>query len=183
MSRKYKFHEEQGAYFISFSVVYWIDVFTREQYFNEIINSLDYCRKNKGMEIYAYCIMPSHIHLIFRAKNNNSSEIIRDFKTFTSKKMIKTIEENPQESRKEWLLWMFKRAGRKNSNVKNYQFWQQDNHPIIIWSLSVFEEKLHYVHQNPVKSGFVENAWEWKYSSAKNYCDDISAVLEIDINR
>jgi hypothetical protein len=104
MSRKYKFYTERGAYFISFSVVNWIDVFTRELYFNEIISSLDYCRKNKEMEIYGYCIMPSHIHLIFRAKNNNPSDIIRDFKTFTSKKIVRLIEENPQESRKEWLL-------------------------------------------------------------------------------
>ena len=182
MSRKYKFYTERGAYFISFSVINWIDVFTRELYLNEIISSLDYCRKNKEMEIYGYCIMPSHIHLIFRAKNNNPSDIIRDFKTFTSKKIVRLIEENPQESRKEWLLWMFRRAAAKRSNVKDYQFWQRDNHPIEIWSLSVFGEKLNYIHQNPVKSGFVENAWEWKYSSAKNYCDDMSAVLEIDIN-
>jgi len=160
MSRKYKFYEAQGAYFISFSVVNWIDVFTHELYFIEIIKSLDYCRKNKGMQIYAYCIMPSHIHMIFRAENNNPSDIIRDFKTFTSKRIVQMIEKNPQESRKEWLLWMFKRAGEKHSNVKTYQFWQQDNHPIAIWSLSVFEEKLNYIHQNPVKSGFVEYPWE-----------------------
>ena len=72
--------------------------------------------------------MPSHIHLIFRAKNNNPSDIIRDFKTFTSKKIVRLIEENPQESRKEWLLWMFRRAAAKRSNVKDYQFW----HKIII---------------------------------------------------
>jgi putative transposase len=62
MSRKYKFAEKEGAYFISFATVYWIDVFTREVYFNTIIESLDFCKKNKGMEIYGYCIMPSHIH-------------------------------------------------------------------------------------------------------------------------
>ena len=95
MSRKYKFYEDQVAYFISVSVVYWIDVFTREMYFNEIINSLNYCRENKGMEIYAYCIMPSHIHLIFRAKYNNPSDVIRDFKTFTSKKNCKNDRRKP----------------------------------------------------------------------------------------
>ncbi len=67
MSRKYKFGEKEGAYFISFATVYWIDVFTRVDYFDTIIESLDLCRKNKGMEIYGYCIMPSHIHLIFRS--------------------------------------------------------------------------------------------------------------------
>ena len=127
MSRKYKFGESTGAYFISFATVYWIDVFTRDMYFSVITASLDYCRKNKGMEIYGYCIMPSHIHLIFRSAEANPSGLIRDFKGFTSRKMVKIIEENVQESRKEWLLCMFEKAGKKNSNVKNRQFWQQNN--------------------------------------------------------
>lgn len=67
MSRKYKFHEKDGAYFISFATVFWIDVFTRKVYFDMIIDSMDYCRKNKGMIIFGYCIMPNHIHLIFRS--------------------------------------------------------------------------------------------------------------------
>ncbi|MDI5898951.1 REP-associated tyrosine transposase [Flavobacterium yafengii] len=182
MSRKYKFAEKSGAYFISFAVVNWIDVFTRDNYFWCIIESLDFCRKNKGMEIYGYCIMPSHIHLIFRSSLNDPSGLIRDFKGYTSKKIVKTIEENPQESRKEWMLWMFERAGKKNSNVANRQFWQQHNNPIEIWSLNVFEQKLDYIHNNPVETGFVTDAVDWKYSSARNYgCDD-QTVLEIDRN-
>lgn len=182
MSRKYKFGESTGAYFISFATVYWIDVFTRDIYFSIIIESLDYCRKNKGMEIYGYCIMPSHVHLIFRSAEADPSGLIRDFKGFTSRKMLKTIEENIQESRKEWLLWMFKKAGSRNSNVKEHQFWQQNNQPIELWSLRVFEQKLNYIHQNPVESGFVMEPWEWKYSSAKNYCDDFEGILKIDVN-
>lgn len=182
MSRKYKFGEKTGAYFISFATVYWIDVFTREEYFQNIIESLDYCRKHKSMELYAYCIMPSHIHLIFRSGNADPSGLIRDFKGFTSRKMLKAIEENPQESRKEWMLWMFERAGKKNSNVKFRQFWQQNNMPIEIWSLKVFEQKLNYIHQNPVEAGFVTNPIDWKYSSARNYGDNDQTILEIDIN-
>lgn len=183
MSRKYKFQEKNGAYFISFATVYWIDLFTRIQYFDIIIKALDYCRTNKGMEIFGYCIMPSHIHLIFRSADGKPSELIRDFKGFTSRQIIKAIQENNQESRKEWMLWMFAKAGEKNSNVKNYQLWQQHNQPIQIWSLKVFEQKLNYIHQNPVKSGFVTEPWEWKYSSARNYCDDFEGILKIDINR
>src|SRR5690606_25904397 len=110
----------------------------RDEYFSVITESLDYCRRNKGMEIYGYCIMPSHIHLIFRSEEADPSGLIRDFKGFTSRRMLSTIEENPQESRKEWMLWMFERAGNKNSNVKHRQFWQQHNNPIEIWSLKVF---------------------------------------------
>ena len=136
MSRKYKFKNEKGAYFISFAVVNWIDVFTRDIYFSCITESLDYCRKYKEMEIYGYCIMPSHVHLIFRSLNDDPSGLIRDFKGFTSKEIMKLIEENQQESRKEWLLWMFERAGKKNSNITKRQFWQQNNKPIEIWSPS-----------------------------------------------
>lgn len=182
MSRKYKFHEKEGAYFISFATVFWIDLFTRIEYFDIVIASLDYCRKNKGMLIFGYCIMPSHIHLIFRSSDGKPSELIRDFKGFTSRKLIESIKENNQESRKEWILWMMKKAGEKNSNVKNYQLWQQNNNPIEIFSLNVFEQKLNYIHQNPVESGFVIEPWEWKYSSARNYCDDFDEILEIDIN-
>lgn len=126
--------------------------------------------------------MPSHIHLIFRSAEADPSGLIRDFKGFTSRKMLKTIEENTQESRKEWLLWMFQKAGKKNSNVKNRQFWQQNNKPIELWSLKVFEQKLNYIHNNPVISGFVTNPVDWKYSSARNYGNNDNTILEIDKN-
>jgi len=99
MSRKYKFADKSGAYFISFATVNWIDVFTRDAYFWCIVASLDFCRKNKGMELYGYCIMPSHVHLIFRSALNDPSGLIRDFKGFTSKKIVKIIDDNPHESR------------------------------------------------------------------------------------
>ena len=134
MIRKYKFCNKEGLYFVSFATVYWIDVFIRDLYFYTLVESLDYCRKNKGMEIFGWCIMPSHVHLVFRAKENNPGAILGHFKTFTSKKMQKIIQENLQESRREWILWMMEKAGSKNSNVKNKQFWQQDSHPIELWS-------------------------------------------------
>jgi putative transposase len=182
MSRKYKFHEKNGAYFVSFAIINWIDVFTRDLYCAIMTESLDYCRKNKGMEIYGYCIMPSHIHLIFRSALGDPSGLMRDLKGFTSRKIMKTIQDNPQESRKEWILWMFERAGKKNSNVKDKQFWQQNNQPIEIWSLKVFEQKLNYIHNNPVESGFVTDPIDWKYSSARNYGNNDHTILEIDLN-
>ena len=182
MSRKYKFGEKEGAYFVSFATVNWIDVFTRVDYFDTIITSLDYCRKNKGMELYGYCIMPSHVHLIFRSSLGDPSGLMRDFKGYTSRKMLKTIEENAQESRREWMLWMFERAGKKNSNVQNRQFWQQHNNPIEIWSLKVFEQKLNYIHYNPVEAGFVTDPIELTYSRARNYGNDDHTILEIDLN-
>jgi hypothetical protein len=96
--------------------------------------------------------------------------------------MLEAIQENNRESRKEWLLWMFRLAGKRNSNIERFQFWQQHNKPIEIWSLKVFEQKLNYIHQNPIESGFVTEPYEWKYSSARNYYNDDHEILEIDLN-
>ncbi|VEH20267.1 Transposase and inactivated derivatives [Chryseobacterium nakagawai] len=100
--KEYYFHEKDGAYFISFATAFWIDVFTRMEYF--VINALDYCRKNKGMSIFGYCIMPNHIHLLFRSEKGEPSELIRDFKGFIARKLLEAIEENTQESRKDWFV-------------------------------------------------------------------------------
>jgi putative transposase len=180
MSRKYKFHNKEGLYFVSFAVVYWIDVFTREEYFAILTDSLDYCRKNKGMEIYAWCIMPSHVHLIFRARDNNPSTLLKELKTYTSKQLQKAIAEHNQESRKEWMLWLMERAGLKNSNVKHRQFWQQHNKPIELWSTAVIDQKIDYIHNNPVEAGFVSEPEHWKYSSAIDFSGG-KGLLEIDI--
>ena len=180
LSRKYKFHNKEGLYFVSFATVYWLDVFVREQYFSVITESLEYCCKHKGMCLFAYCIMSSHLHLIFNDANSNPGKLLKEFKVYSSKQIQKMIEENPQESRKEWLLWMMERAGKMNSNVKCRQFWQQHNKPIELWSNKVISQKLEYIHNNPVEAGFVEEAHHWKYSSAKNYAGE-KGQLEIEL--
>lgn len=169
MSRKYKFQNKEGLYFVSFATVYWLDVFVRDEYFDTVIKSLDHCSKHKGMAIYCYCIMTSHIHLIFRAKNADPSELMKSLKVYTSKQLQKQICENNTESRREWLGWMMRRAGLKNSNVNNSQFWQQHNKPIELWSNTVIKQKVDYIHNNPVVSGFVNEPEHWKYSSAIDY--------------
>ena len=145
MSRKYKFHNPTAAYFVSFATVYWIDVFTREVYFKVLADSVAFCRKEKGMELFAYCFMPSHIHFIFRDKNENPSALLRDFKKYTAKKLLEAIQNHPQESRREWLLWMFENAAKKKGNVSKYQFWQHHNQPIELWSPKVIKQKLDYI--------------------------------------
>ncbi len=179
MSRNYKFHNPSGLYFVSFATVNWIDLFTRQVYFDVLEESITYCRAKKGMELYAYCFMPSHVHLMFRSAKDEPSELLRDFKKYTSRKLIEAISNNPQESRKGWMLWMFERAGNKNATTSKYQFWQQHNQPIELWSPKVIKQKLDYIHNNPVESGFVTDLVDWKYSSARNFQDD-HTVLEID---
>src|SRR5476651_2102105 len=130
MSRNYKFHNPEGLYFVSFATVFWIDVFVRRMYFDCLVENLNHSVDEKGMEIYAWCIMPSHVHLVFKSTKSKPEDMIRILKSYTSRKLIELIATNTQESRREWLLNSFKKAGAANSNNTKNQFWQQNNHPI-----------------------------------------------------
>lgn len=170
LSTKYKFLDPSGTYFVTFTVVEWVDVFTRELYRKIIIESLSHCIKNKGMILHAWCLMTNHVHLIFSAEIPGShSSILRDLKKFTSKEIIQAIECNPKESRKKWMLPIFIKYTSKKNNTLSHQFWQYENHPIEIYSPRIIQRKLNYLHQNPVVAGFVEKAEHYIYSSARDY--------------
>lgn len=170
MSRNYKFHNPDAAYFVSFAVVDWLDVFTRNEYKNILIDSLSFCQREKGMEIYAWCIMTNHVHLVFRSTTSYKPELLLgDYKRFTSRAIVKAIEQNPNESRKDDLLRTFRLEGSKASNVTNFQFWRHDNRPIELWSNYVIFQKINYTHQNPVKAGYVIHPEDYLYSSAIDY--------------
>jgi putative transposase len=170
MPSKYKIQNHQDIYFITFAVVEWVDALSRRQYKDIVVNSLQYCQKQKGLILYAWIIMNNHVHLIASAeKEFNLSNILRDMKKFTSKKLILTIEENLQESRRKWMLWIFSSNGKKNSNNEKYQFWQQDNHPVCLSDNEMQDQRLNYLHNNPVIEGIVEEPEHYLYSSARDY--------------
>ncbi len=154
------------AYFITLTVVGWIDVFNRDIYINLIYENLEYCRKNKGLELYAYVIMPSHIHLIARQKEGKLNEWARDFKSFTAKKLLETISKNEQESRREWLLYLFKYFANNSRQNKENMFWQKTSHPVEILNDEIFQQKRKYIHLNPVHAGIVSNETCYTHSSA-----------------
>src|SRR5690554_2396261 len=184
MSRKYKFHNPEGLYFVSFAVVDWLDVFTRNEYKDILISSLSFCQKNKGMEIIAWCIMTNHVHLIFRSvKGQHPALLLGDFKRFTSKAVVKAIQQNPRERRKEFLLEQFRKAAAKSSNVKEYQFWRHDNKPVELWSNKVIKQKIDYVHNNPVEAGLVYKAEDYVYSSATDYADEKGLLDDAEVFR
>ena len=167
MSKKYKFKDNGKLYFVTFTIVHWIDLFIRNEYKEILLNSIKFCQKNKELDIYGWCIMTSHIHLIIGTRGNAMSNITRDLKRHTSEELHKAIERNNTESRKEWIVWMMERAGRFN-NVK-FQLWQPESHPIELSNNEIAHQKLSYIHNNPVEAGFVVKAEEWLYSSATDY--------------
>jgi len=171
MSRKYKFGDSSKLYFISFAVVYWIDLFIRKEYKDIVLESWRYCQKQKDLDIYGWCIMTSHIHMIIGSRGRPLDKIVGEMKSYTSRNFRQAIMENIQESRKEWLLDMMQRAGSNNSNNKDWQLWQQHNKPIEILNSDMFYQKLDYIHKNPVETGIVEKEEDYLYSSARDFYD------------
>ncbi|RYY49205.1 MAG: transposase [Chitinophagaceae bacterium] len=180
MSSKYKPGDDAIPHFITFSVVGWVDVFTRELYREIILESMAYCQQQKGMILHAWVIMSNHVHLILSSMTNEIHHIVRDFKKYTSKKIIATVENNPEESRKEWMMNMFRYAASGNNNNKEFQFWKQGYHPVELDTNQKVRQRLDYVHNNPVKAGFVWEPSDYKYSSAIDYYSNVKGLLVVE---
>jgi REP element-mobilizing transposase RayT len=145
MSTGYQIKNQRAAHFLTFQIVDWIDVFTRKIYKDIIIDSFKYSIENKGLQIFAYVIMSNHLHLIANSSNGNLSEIVRDFKKFTCKKIIETIDNFQGESRREWMLNRFKFNASHHKANKNYQVWTHENHAVHLYSNEFFREKIKYI--------------------------------------
>ncbi|MCP3929500.1 MAG: transposase [Bacteroidetes bacterium] len=166
----HKISNQNKLHFLTFTVVGWVDIFTRKIYKDIIVDNLKYCIKEKGLILFSYVVMSNHIHLIVRTENKAGlSAIIRDFKSYTSKKIIKEIKENAQESRKEWMIRLFRYYAKYNINNSEYQLWKQNNRPVELISPKWIHQKLDYIHLNPVKAGLVEKPEHYLYSSATDY--------------
>jgi putative transposase len=174
----YKIRDQAAPYFLTFTIVGWIDIFSRKRYKDLILESFDYCRQHKKLRIGAYVIMSNHIHVIWQAGNNNLSDIIRDFKTFTSKAITDSIQAEP-ESRRDWLLHMFRFYANDTNANDNFKVWTNNNHPEEIYTHDFMLTKLNYLHDNPVRAGLVADPEDYLYSSASNYARG-KGLIDID---
>ena len=165
-----------STYYLTLTIVEWIDIFSRPVYKHLTIDSLNYCIANKGLKVYCWCLMSNHLHLIASAGDEgNLSDILRDLKKFTSKAIIDAIKENP-ESRKDLLLNLFWYAGKNNDKIKNFKVWQDGNDAKEIFLTSFLEQKMDYIHNNPVRAEIVGNPEEYLYSSARDYSGEKGLV-------
>lgn len=180
MSTKYKATNINSAYFITITTVGWVDIFTRLNQKNVIIDALRYCQNYKGLEIYAYVLMHSHLHLLCSGKENKTlAEIMRDFKKYTSKKIINTLINEP-ESRRKWMLIYFKESCAHLKRSQQFKVWQDGYHAESVYSNSFIKEKINYIHQNPVKEKVVVNAEDYYFSSARNYAG-LNNDLDVEV--
>jgi REP element-mobilizing transposase RayT len=180
MPSGYQITDQGGLYFLTLQVVDWVDVFTRQTYRDIMVSSFTYCIENKGLVLWAYVVMGNHVHLIASAKENNLSDVLRDMKRFTATSILKEIEQNPRESRKEWMLKRFEFAARHHQRNSQRQFWKHDNHAVHLSSVEFIQQKCSYIHDNPVRAGWVERPSHWRYSSASNY-ENKGGLVEVEL--
>ena len=175
---RYKITDQNAIYFLTFTVIDWVDVFTKKDYKQELADSMNYCIKEKGLIVYSWVIMSNHMHAIWQAREGYQlSDIIRDFKKFTAKRIISIIKES-NESRKTWMLKKFEFAGKKLNRITKYKFWKDSNHAVYLGpeDTKMMEQKLEYIHNNPVKAMLVHTAEDYVFSSAGDYTGEKGLV-------
>ncbi len=179
----YNITEQYGTYFLTMTAVGWLDIFTRKECKRIIIDSLKYCQKNKGLIIHAWVLMESHLHIVASAKRDSEglSAIIRDFKKFTSYKVLNWIIHSGRESRKEWMEIVLRYHAKYNKNNQNFKLWQSSNRPKVMLHPRFSYQKIEYIHNNPVVSEIVDKPEDYLYSSARNYMLRKDYLIEVEV--
>ncbi len=168
---RYKITDPEQPHFITVTVLHWIPVFTRPATVDLLLESLRYLM-NDGLKVYAYIILENHMHLV--VQSNQLDKDIARFKSFTAKRLIRYLDENNIKTILEQLAF-YKKAHKDD---RAYQFWQEGVHPEWIQNEAMMRQKVEYIHQNPVKRGYVDEAEHWRYSSARNYAG-LPGLLEV----
>jgi len=162
-------------HFLTHTIVDWIDLFTQQELATVVVDSLNYCVEKKGLEVYVWCLMPSHLHMIASVRQGNPQtlpDVMRDFKRFTSKELQSKID-SEFESRRRWLKGHFE-IGNNEHHV-----WQEGMHPIELFTNKFLDQKMDYIHMNPVVSGIVEEPEDYLLSSARDYRTNKKGLVEI----
>ena len=175
MRSRYRIHEPHAGHFITSTIVEWLPVFTTAGCCDVLIRSQEYCRKKKGLRIHAWVILDNHFHAI--VSGPELANTIRDFKRFTSRALLDQI----RDEKREWLLnqLSYYRAAHKKS-VTEHQVWQEGVHPQAIMSDEMMQQKLDYLHNNPVKRELVAAPEHWRYSSAHEWLQGAIPVMKCD---
>ena len=153
-------------YFVTLTVVDWINVFTRRYYNYFSIENLAWCQQNANLNVYAYVIMTNHINMVANMPDGSLGDVLGRFKSYISKKIYEMIANNTQESRVEWMLKAFDLVGKYYPLNEKHQFWQSGNYPVVLLTPAAIDQKIDYIHENPVRAGFVGSPHEYWYSSA-----------------
>jgi len=169
---RYKIYNPQQPHFLTCTVVNWIPIFTRPVTVNILLDSFQYLQKQHQLRLYGFVILENHLHWL--AQSENLPKEINRFKSYTAKMIIRYLQDQHQYKLLKQLFFYKK----KHKKDRQYQLWEEGSHPEEIQGESMMLQKLDYIHQNPVKRGYVDNACDWRYSSARNYYGE-NGLIEV----
>jgi putative transposase len=171
-----RFHIEGHIYYITTVIHNRLPIFTRPSFIIPLYDSLNFYRYKQEFKLLGYVIMPDHLHLIIWPFGESTvSDIMRDYKTFTSKRIIRQAE---VEDIAEWVE-AFRQAGQETGRSTN-KVWQDSYWDVNVYTERFLRKKLNYVHLNPVRAGLVERPEDYVYSSYRNYVLGEEWLIEID---
>ena len=170
---RYKVYEPQHPHFVTCTILHWLPIFTRKESVQIIIDSLKFLQEKDNLKLYAYVILENHLHLIVQSDDIEKS--MKSFKQFTAKEILNLLKRENVKTILEQLKF-YKKAHHK---ATEYQVWEEGYQPKLIVSDSMMKIKIDYIHNNPVKRGYVDVASHWRYSSARDY-EDVSGLIEIE---
>jgi putative transposase len=173
MRSQYKVHDQTGIYFLASTVIEWIPIFTSKPYFDILVSSIRYCQENLGLAVFAYVILDNHFHLICQAPD--LSKVVQSLKRHTAKAIVQQLEND----RKIWILDLLSFYKKRHKTESEHQVWQEGTHPQQILTDEMLNHKVDYIHDNPVKRGYVSAPEHWIYSSAGDYILNRQGVIEI----
>jgi len=178
---KYKsYHIPGHLYFVTTTVIGRKEILSNTPIAKIILQSLDFLRKDGRIKLFSYVIMPDHLHLVilpleYKGRNQTISDLMRDFKKFTSKRIIEKLKEHKREA----LLSFFSRSA-KAYRGQMYKVWEEGFFDENIYTQDFLNQKIQYIHHNPVKKGLVKEPEDYPFSSAKNFISKGKSFLEID---
>jgi len=170
---RYKIYAPDQPHFLTLTVLHWLPIFTRKEAVDILLNSFRHLQE-EGLQIHAYVILENHLHLI--AQSPQLDRYISRFKSYTSKQLLQLLQQSNAKTLLEQLAF-YKKAHKTD---RQYQLWQEGSHPELIQGEEMLRQKIEYIHQNPVKRGFVDLPKHWRYSSARDYLG-LEGLLEIQV--
>ena len=170
---RYVIVEPDKPHFLTCTVVEWLPVFTRADSVRILLDCWCHLRTYEGLRLFGYVVLENHLH--FLAQAPHLDKCVSSFKSFTAARLIELLEDH----RAERLLSRLRFAKRAHKQDREFQFWQEGSHAEMIFTEAVMREKLEYIHQNPVKRGYVDQPEHWRYSSARNYLE-MPGLIEVD---
>jgi len=156
------------------TVVGWLPIFANREVADIILNSIRYLQEEKNAKLYAYVIMKNHLHCVIQS--DELTKVIQSFKSYTARAIIDYFTERQNIV----ILKKLKQNKLSYKTKSEYQVWQEGSHPEEITTDAMMNQKVEYIHSNPVRSGYVEEASSWSYSSAQNY-EGKQGLLNVEI--